>query len=652
MFEGLSSKEVTSFKGVDQVGKAGSRKGSILARNCSFLDGGEPYTRAGLTGVITQSTPLGVSTFVFWIRPGWSRVLYFVPGNPSKFVQYDTILDTESDLLTGQPASAVGASYAQVGTRMYFTAFDSAVTGVIPGYVWNGAFNGVPLPIIDQLFQNEMVESTDFTFTIVDSATAGQVTAGDHRVGVIFTTRNGFEQPPVVASATFTAVGGKKVQLTLTPVTTWPDWALDFFVIFTTVDNQQQFFFVDEESGGKASVAAGTSTAVTINFDVADQALVLGTEATEWFNILTYSDINGNPHIIIPFGNRIVYIVDIFDSAALGKVSTMLISEVSRPQWVTFDQHSLTLPGGLSIRAALVMNNLLYVFGPAWTFAYSDNLQFPASWAQPIQVDGQIGVNAPACVTKSPTGEYAWVASQIGLYPFNGGYTKFPVTQRITDWGRINWSTGSHLVSVADDPNTDTVMVLAPLDGATSPTHVLMFNYKAGMNWWEIKYSIWDFANMPNPGYVANLFNTDGQRLETWLSDFTATNGKFFRFKDEAHSDANIYGNDDGQPVNCQWQSENLPAVLPAPVKHVGQILGIYGSGTVDLTYESQDQTRSHTNAKNDITLSATPGRHYSRFVNVDSESCSVKITNKNTLNSWFSLEKLIHYYNKLVSQR
>ena len=144
-----------------------------------------------------------------------------------------------------------------------------------------------------------------------------------------------------------------------------------------------------------------------------DQALVLGTEATEWFNILTASTINGNPHILIPFGSRMVYIVDIFDSAALGKVSTLLVSEVSRPQWVTFDLHSLTLPGGLSIRAALVMNNILYVFGPAWTFAYSDNLQFPASWAQPIQIDVQIGVNAPACVTN-------WTASLLAPTPIIG----------------------------------------------------------------------------------------------------------------------------------------------------------------------------------------------------------------------------------------
>lgn len=651
MLEGLPSRTIDKFPGVDQAGKAASRLGSILARNCEFLDDGQPITRRSLAAAFTQAGADPSSVFRYWFMPGWTRTVWLALTSPNpKFLQRDMIAGTQTDVITGLPGTTVGGTIAQSGSRLLFSTYDNRIRGNSPGYIWNGALNGVPLPIVDELWQNPMVEGVDFNFTILDSLVNGSVVAGDHKVGIVVQTRNGFVQPPIVANATFTAGGGKQVQLTLTPVGNWPDWVLDVSVIFTTVQNQDIFYFVPGDNGGTGSLPAGTSTPLVLTFDISDEALVLSQEATDWFDITTRNELD-DPAIILPFGDRTVYVVDLFDSAAIGKVSTLLISEPGQPQYVTLSKHAINLPGRLAIRAAFVMHNVLYVLGPAWTFAYADPRTFPTSWPLPIEVDTAIGANAPHCVTKNPSGEFAWVASSRGLYAFNGSYTRQPSSNRITDWGRINWATASHHVSVADDPDTDTVYVLAPLDGATLPTHVLAFDYKAGIDWRKIRYSIWDFANLPNPGFIANIFNdVDNDLTEIWLNSAAASPNKFYRLKSEAAGDVNLRGNDDGSPVNSQWQSQNLPDVMDGPVTHVADILAVRGNGACSIVHESQDQTRSQNGA--DITLSQTPGRHYTRLINIQSESASVRITNKNTLNSWFLMERVKRYFNRFAEFR
>jgi hypothetical protein len=87
------------------------------------------------------------------------------------------------------------------------------------------------------------------------------------------------------------------------------------------------------------------------------------------------------------------------------------------------------------------------------------------------------------------------VADEAGLYLFEGGsYPSRPVSYwQQPDWQRINFAQKTKIF-VSDDKANQRVTVLAPLDGATSPTHELTWDYSLGTTPEQVQYSLNDIS--------------------------------------------------------------------------------------------------------------------------------------------------------------
>ena len=98
-------------------------------------------------------------------------------------------------------------------------------------------------------------------------------------------------------------------------------------------------------------------------------------------------------------------------------------------------------------------------------------------------------------VEVSPDGTYAWVVDRQGLQILSGdAYLDRPISYAQSDvWNRINWAY-AHTVEVKDYANRKIVAVKVPLDSATSPSHILTWNYSRGKRWDKCDYSLWTIS--------------------------------------------------------------------------------------------------------------------------------------------------------------
>src|SRR5204862_264006 len=69
-------------------------------------------------------------------------------------------------------------------------------------------------------------------------------------------------------------------------------------------------------------------------------------------------------------------------------------------------------------------------------------------------------------------------------------YTSLPISYyQSPDWNRINWD-APDAIDIKDNPAIKKVYVMAALDGATEPTHMLTWDYTNGPSETKVQYSL------------------------------------------------------------------------------------------------------------------------------------------------------------------
>ena len=332
-------------------------------------------------------------------------------------------------LLSGVTAS--GITCALSGFRLYFCFFKADTTnpsnpvGASAARVWDGTLTG-GLPNVESIFQATLT-SSQVTLSRTEP-TSGSITAGTHYYGLIVTTWNGAELYPAPTNGgTFspflaTSAGSKNVVITATPATTWPSWVNQLQLIMTTVDNPNRWYLVPQAEGGVQSVSRNGAIAATFTLDFDDNTLQTFTEIipgsqNDYFSLQQTSL---QPHHILEYGPRLVYIHQQLGPDSLSTVSAISISNPGKPQWVTLSSNILNLPGFRQANTGFVIGGVLYICGPDWTYAYSDNTLLPVQWSAPRLVSGSIGSPYVHGVTVNTVHGYAWIAHRSGLYWFAG----------------------------------------------------------------------------------------------------------------------------------------------------------------------------------------------------------------------------------------
>lgn len=617
---------------------------ALLSLNCEF-NPGQVSKRKGFKMVWNPNEPI-LSLFN-WVKGGdlvslaGNYAIYFTSTGTNVRIVVDLATPVAATLFS--QAGAASASIASGGSRLYIATATSSGIGagqarVVGIYV--AALN------TDKLFMGPIS-----TKPILTDTGTGVVTAGIHRVGYVIVSRNGFTgkiSPVAIGASTFdttsvvTSTGSKQIGFSLTA--TWPAEASLVYIVMTSTTNLNRYFFVP--GLGPYGVPGGGSTTITATIDISDDDLIsTATEVTDNFNLFTQdSSGNGpfNPFLVVEYGQRVGYFTE------LNGVFQYYFSEPANHQTITADQHVRYLPGFRKITSAFVINNLLYVLGPHWTYSDYDNLLKPVQWAASSLIDGRIGTLSTRGVSVNSSQGFAWVADVSGLYVFQGGsYAPRPVSYQVDpDWKRINWA-AAMTVQVKDNNDKQQVYVLAPLDGATSPTHILVFDYSNGLTPETIKYSLWSLASYA-PGSMEMFQNPTTKKVELWTG--RSTSGKVLRQMNDV-DDITPY-NDDGVGVDATYEMALQPgmnAEIGSVWAHYGAQVRVKGSGSLAVTSYSMDRVRSI--AWQAITMALLPGKEYTKQFDLKSEGVSHRFSNS-TLNEYFILSAVRHFYDYWIDFR
>jgi hypothetical protein len=553
-------------------------------------------------------------------------------------------------------AASYSAVLANAGARLYAAMFGADGKGAEQGRVISYQNGGY---VADKLFTAPMT----YTPGAPTEPAAGSITAGVHRLGYIVESRTGYLGRPspdlgsgqpslqTFLPVVFTATGSKNAVWTLNTI--WPEWAVRVHVIMTTVDNLNDWRFVP---GASAALSPnGELQQVQITFDISDDDLLAKGVVAAKHLLLHTQAANGtgpfHPSAVVELGHRMGYVTTLPDSVG-NATGALIVSEADRYQEVTLDQHIIQLPEQRDIVTAFSRQGVHYILGPHWTYATSDTGTIPAGWPAPQLIDGRRGTLSPRGVDFAPNGD-AFVADQEGLFLFDGSYSEWPLSYEQTpDWQRINWN-AAHTVIVKNNAAKKIVYVLAPLDGASSPTHILAFSYSRGLAPALIDYAIYDISGY-SIGAIEVVQNDlldmpagVPKRQETWL----ASSGAAAILRGLSEVDPQPYRDLGTTAINSTYELAPLPGKgrQGGVLLHVGMHMKVRGNGTLALTVYSLDRTASRTPAV--ITLSAAPDKEEARRWRLHSEHAILRL-NINSVDGWFSLRSVRWYYALWLTQR
>lgn len=627
---------------------------ALSSQNIAYLRG-QVSTRFGHSVMFSPNT--FASSMMNWqflypgSNPPISNVLaWHRPGTGMQWIDLNHI---GNGFFNG-PAQivAAGAGFASAGQYLYISWYDANGVGIAGGNVfsWNGGVG-------DPLF----AAPTQVLISGAAEPAAGAVTAGLHKFGFLLQTRNGYTTAwsPVNSSNvftpfTFTASGNKNLRLTLNgAAATWPTYASQVQIIMTTVANPNRYFIVPN-----TSFPVGGGSTVTYNapdFSISDSDLTAtATDAISFQNRLT-GDQSGNapffPATIFAYGNRIGYVTR--DGSGF---PVCYFSNPNDYQALYAATSGVYLPGNLQQNCGFALRGVSYLVGPHWTYAVSDNGNVPAQWAAAQLVDGSIGTLAPWGVWVNEAQGYAWVCDEGGLYLFEGGsYAVKPISYyQQPDWARINWAAPT-AVQVIDDKNNKRVIVIAPLDGATTPSHKLIWDYTEGATAETAKYSIDQIASY-SMGALALVQHPTTKRMEAWYGPSSA--GVFLRANDGSETnpyrDINTAGTT-AQAIASLYETALLPAISD-PRRgqvhfHHGDHMRVLGVGNLALVVFGLDHVRSVVPAASPIAMAAPAGLEVLFKYFLESEYASLQFST-NAVDAHFTVSELKHYWSLGAPQR
>jgi hypothetical protein len=617
---------------------------ALLSLNCEY-NPGEVMTRNGF-GLLWNPNKVITSLFN-WIKApdgvstaGNYLVLYNATDGA---VEWVANLSSPSRFpLFSVTAEAVAP--ASNGNQLFLPTFNSAGSGAAQMQI-AGIYSLFTIAV-DVAFQGPIVGKP----TLANAGT-GTVTAGSHFVGYVMTTRTGFTGPicPVVSgtstpdqTSSIVAPGGETITGVISGVTFPPD-VDEIQIVMTATTNAFQYFLVPGQT-------YGVSGATTVNFTIDIDDVTLIADATDVTNnqFFLTQDSSGNgpfsPFMCIIYGQRSVYL-----TLNAENLPVFYASEPNNAQQLTQQFHEVFLPGFQAITSGFVFQSVLYVLGPHWTYAFQDTGGQPVTWPTPALVDAKIGAACVFGTLVGSSGEWVAVVHITGLYIFNGNYADNPLTFMVdSDWRRINWA-AAQTIRMSDNKDIKEIVVAVPLDGATTPSHLMMFDYADGLDYTTIRYSLWNIQGGFEPRGLCVCQNNSTSRQEFLLSDATA--GPVLRQMNET-DDASTWPNDwepgaspNQAGISFQWECAPQPDGSAGTVMaHVGAYTRLTGVGQPVITSYGLDRTVAKQWTK-PIQLSVNPGVEYWRQFYITSERCSIRFVSGVNPGDWMKVSALRERY-------
>lgn len=648
-----STPDIQDFRGPVLLGDVVDGPYCLDAQNVEFVDTGV-QTRRGFGQAWNPS--VAIIAMYNWLQSQYNRVIYLTSAGA--VVARDLVTPANTyNLVTGLTA-ALGLSCVPAGFRIYMAFFKERSSNpgnpqtAYPVRIWDGTLN-TGVPNVEIAFSPPMA-TTAVAINYTEPG-AGVVTAGDHNFGFLILTWNGGTPPPSPWSAgsfvptTVTAAGSTYLNVVVDPTANWPSYVQSVQLIMTTADNPDRYYIVP----GSVAVIRDSSTPASFDVNVDDVTLQLYEEiipgsGNDYFSVFQYDGTLSGPFgamKLIGYGSRMTYIYEGLGPDLITSASYIAFSNPGMPQFATLAQNVLSLPEFRQCITGFVLGDVIYLLGPGWTYAFSDNGLTPVQWSQPRLVSGAIGSPFVNGVLSNPTRGYAWVADRSGLYFFTG--SSYPVRPSSyfqgPDWQRINWLAEVDSMEILDDVENRIVMVKAPLDESDTANYWMVWDYTIGPTPETIRYcGLW-FIDSFSPGGLAPVLNPTANSMEIWSARRTA--GNVLRFKDWTEDD--LY-EDDGAGIDDLYTYGYFPKGVQTEVMdHMGADLRIRGNGTALLTANSLDDQNPQPMPS--ITLSSSPSRRYFRACNKQNEGVSYSISTGAVAGSYFVLTALRAFWRRFA---
>jgi len=598
--------------------------GALVVKNSEFVDG-SAESRHGFNAIPTSHTSYGPYTAMHnWITSGYNNLVTLTSTGALKIFSIPGVTDAQPGSMENP---GVGGTFAQVGLSLFCANHLNSASGA-----------SFPRVIVNQggtyTIDNAIPGPSGYV-PVASEPGSGVMTAGVHRFGYLIQYRTGFLTRPSPDSGqaggiqfpvnsfvpiSYTASGSKNLGITFTAWNTPPN-AISIWIILTTAANPNRYYIVP---GSQTAITPGAPNTFTVTVNISDADLSSqATDVTDSLFQLTGQEFEigtASPFrtaMVLLYGTRMVY-VGVAINVTGGVYYAAYISEPNNYEYMTFDQHIVQIPGQQDITCAFSMGGSLYLLTRHATYVTYDNTGVPVSWPTPQLVDGRKGVLAPTCVEVAANGTHAFVADQGGLYVFGvNGYAQLPISfDQTPDWQRINWAAAG-VVQVKDCSYQQIVRVMVPLDGATTPTHIMTWDYTNGLTWDTVMYSLDNITNVPF-GAMAVVQNDDPaapvntqRNLELWIAPYAASKAIYRQLGD---FDTNPFVDNGGDIVPWYYQTGLFrnPNNDPQVLQHHGYSLRATGTANLSVTLSGLDGVITSTAA--DFVLSVTPGKEYQKL--------------------------------------
>lgn len=438
----------------------------------------------------------------------------------------------------------VGLSIAPFDIWVYIVAFNTDSNGTTQVRITDGvntdkAFRG-PIPL---------------TAVTANDAGPGFSTVGTHLFGFVYQNRTGYAGKP--ATTVFSAPNSftlgsdnRKVDISATlPPLTDGGGISKLFLIMTRADNPAQWYFVptDAQSGSVGEQPVPFNAAIDLPFviNISDADLAAKADSANAQFLLLSQDDQGagpsNPSFVGSYGTRMFY----------GVGSILYVSDQSNPQFITNDLNAIRMPNQRKFGFAFAMpgSTALILTGDRWTAYVTDNNDTPSTWPPPISVSDALGAPFPNCVCARTAGNYAWIATESGVYLFNGTYSALPVTYLVADlWEQVRWDR-AYAIQMADDTLSHRLYVGCVFGAGDVPNAMFVIDYTNGLSYQDVDVSLDTF----NAAILGGEFNAvavvkefaSGQS-NVWIGPRAA--GPVVRYDAAVRSDQ-------GQAIESFWES-------------------------------------------------------------------------------------------------
>jgi hypothetical protein len=380
-----------------------------------------------------------------------------------------------------QIPGALDFSAVNVFGRLYFTPHDGK-RGLANNVVW--VYDGT------NIYKAALGSGVATpALTASSSATAGNVGAGIHLVGIIFESMSGYISPPNQAVAV-TAAGSKKILVSNIPQ--GPTGTVKRHIVVTKVIpsysgnlSDYEFFRIPT---GPGTINDNLTTAYNSDIDFTDSSLVESIEPQ--MDLLT--EIPAGSFINFVKGGRLV--IGGFANDGNG----VYISDPGDPErFDAVDNYLTVYPGDSedSLKNSVDYKGTIGLFKSLKSYytVINDDL-VPAEW-EVLPLDLGVGTEAHGVSTiLDRSGVHTdkfFVADRSGILMFNGIFQEPELTYKVRDIWRGIERNYFYKICIVYDPIKEHIYIAYPEVNQTENNKILFGDCSQGMSYDKIKWSVW-----------------------------------------------------------------------------------------------------------------------------------------------------------------